>query len=231
MSFQHVTIGGLQYALPVSTTSDGRYYTTPEGNHYPSASTIAGLLSRDAIEKWRKRVGAEAADKKTRRGANRGTAVHYLCEKYLQSKMTLEERLGMMPTHKELFLQLRRAFDKHIDFVYAVEQSLYSDRLKIAGRTDAAVRWDSEGTILDLKTSGYAKPEEWITGYFVQCAAYAEMWEERTGMPINQIVVAMAVEDDPNPVIFKKDKAAYLPILDQCIAQFYAEAQGQLTVK
>lgn len=226
MSFEHVTVPGLQYQLPAVTTSDGRYYETPEGKRYPSASTIAGLLNREVIEKWRARVGAVAADKKTKRGADRGTYVHLLCEKYLLDSMTLQERLGMMPTMKELFLQLKKKFDEHITTVYCIEQALYSDRLRIAGRTDGVVLWDGEIAILDVKTSGYVKPESWILNYFVQCAAYAEMFTERTGIPVKKIVLATAVEDDTIATVYVKEKDAYLPVLNDCIAKFYAEQEA-----
>ncbi len=225
MAFNYVTVPGLDYKLPAVTTSDGRWYETPEGKRYPSASTISGLLNRDVIDAWRARVGAAEADKKTKKGADRGTYVHLLCEKYLLSTMTLQERLGMMPSMKELFLQLKKEFDKHIDIVYCVEQALYSDRLRIAGRTDAVVRWDGEIVILDVKTSGYIKPVSWITNYFVQTTAYAEMFEERTGLPIKKVVVATAVEDSMFPTIHMKKKDEYLPVLDQCIAQYYLEQE------
>lgn len=223
MAFEYVTVPGLTFELPVTTTSAGRHYTTPQGNVYPSASTISGILSRDAIEKWRKRVGTVEADKKTKRGADRGTYIHLLCEHYLLDKMTLKERLGMMPTMKELFLQLKKEFDKRISTIYAIEQALYSDRLRIAGRTDGVVIWDGVLSILDIKTAGYVKPEEWIQNYFIQTSAYAEMFHERTGITIDQIVIATAVEDSGFPVIIKKDKHEYLPLLNSCIDQYYRE--------
>ena len=225
MPFTHVKVPGLDYQLPAVTTSDGRWYETPEGKRYPSASSVAGVLNRDVIDRWRARVGAEAADKKTKRGADRGTYVHLLCEKHLLNTMTLQEKLGMMPSMKELFLQLKKEFDKHIDKVYCVEQALYSDRLRIAGRTDAVVSWDGEIVILDVKTSGYVKPEAWILNYFVQTTAYAEMFEERTGMKIKRVVLATAVEDDTIATVYNKEKDAYLPVLDRCIAQYYQENQ------
>jgi genome maintenance exonuclease 1 len=223
MAFEHTKIPGLTFDLPASTTSDGRWYTTPEGKKYPSASTISGLLNRDVIAKWRAKVGGEEADRKTKRGADRGTYIHAICEKYLLNTMTLRENLGMMPTMKELYLQLKKEFDIHITKVYAVEQALYSDRLRIAGRTDAVVMWDGEIVILDVKTSGYIKPKEWIINYFVQASAYAEMFEERTGIAIKKVVIATAVEDTGYPSVYMEDKAEYLPILDKCLAEYYKE--------
>jgi genome maintenance exonuclease 1 len=225
MAFQNTTIPGLDYKLPVVTTDRGRFYETPQKKMYASASTVAGILNREAIAKWRARVGAEEANKKTKRGADRGTYVHLLCEKYLLNTLSMPEKMGMMPSMKELFLQLKKEFDKHISVVYAIEQALYSDRLRVAGRTDGIVVWDGEIVILDVKTAGYEKPEAWITNYFVQASAYAEMFEERTGIPIEKFVIATAVEGTGHPTITMKKKTEYLPILDECIATYYHEQE------
>jgi genome maintenance exonuclease 1 len=141
--------------------------------------------------------------------------------------MTLQEKLGMLPTMKELFLQLKKQFDEHISEVYCIEQALYSDRLRLAGRCDAIVMWDGELVILDIKTAGYIKPEEWILNYFVQTSAYAEMFEERTGIPIKKVVLATAVEGELHGTITMKKKDPYLPVLDNCIATYYMEQESK----
>ena len=51
----------------------------------------------------------------------------------------------------------------------------------------------------------------------MQCTAYAEMFEERTELPVNQIVVAIAVEDS-QPQIFVREKHKYLDALVNYIA-------------
>ena len=222
--FEKIQAPGLDFTLPSITGSDGgRVYTTPQGNHYPSASTISRILTRDGIAAWRARVGDAAADKKTKRGANRGTGVHLVCEKYMISGLSPMERAGMLPTTKELFLQIQRKLDKHVRQVYAIEQGLFSDRLRIAGRADAIATWDDEIAILDFKTAEKAKPEAWILNYFVQAAAYAEMFEERTGIRIQKLVILMALETEPHPVVYCKEKEGYLPILQQCIDTYYKE--------
>jgi genome maintenance exonuclease 1 len=223
MNFLHTTVPGLQFDLPVVTKAGGRYYVTPGGNKYPSASTVAGLLTRDGIAAWRAKVGVEEAERKSKRGANRGTDVHLICENYLRGTLTPLQRIGIMPTIKELFLSLQRTFDTNISEIYAIEQPLYSDRLKIAGRCDAIVVWDRLLAILDVKTANRHKPESWITNYFVQTAAYAEMFEERTGIPIDRIVLATAIEGETHAVVHNKSKAEYLPILHKCIDQYYRE--------
>jgi genome maintenance exonuclease 1 len=227
MNFPRTTVPGLKFDLPVMTRAGSRYYVTPEGNKYPSASTVAGLLTREGISAWRSKVGVEEADRKSKRGADRGTNVHAICESYLRGTLTPFQRLGIMPTLKEMFLSLQKTFDANISEIYAIEQPLYSDRLKIAGRCDAVVVWNKLLTILDVKTANRHKPEAWIQNYFVQTAAYAEMFEERTGMPIDRIVLATAIEGESHAVIHNKSKTEYLPILHKCIDQYYKENGSQ----
>ena len=49
-------------------------------------------------------------------------------------------------------------------------------------------------SVIDFKTSSKPKTENYITNYFMQGSAYAVMFEERTGIPISNIVIIMAVE-------------------------------------
>ena len=49
----------------------------------------------------------------------------------------------------------------------------------------------------------------WNENYYIQCTAYAVMYEELFGTPIDQIVIYHAGEDGSGRV-FIKDKAEYL---------------------
>lgn len=223
MNFKRTIVPGLDFDLPVVTRPGGRYYMTPEGQKYPSASTVAGILTRKGIAAWRAKVGTAEADRVSKRGADRGTNVHAICESYLKGELTPFQRLGIMPTLKEMFLSLQRKFDVNISDIYAIEQPLYSDRLKIAGRCDVIVIWEGVLAVLDIKTANRHKPEEWMLNYFVQTTAYAEMFEERTGIPIDRIVLATAIEGESHATIHSKSKQTYLPLLDKCIESYYME--------
>ena len=63
-----------------------RLYVTPEGQKYPSVTTVTGLLTRDHIKLWRKRVGEEVANKISTGAARRGTRMHSLFEQYLRQE-------------------------------------------------------------------------------------------------------------------------------------------------
>ena len=70
-----------------------RYYQTPEGQKYPSVTTVTGLLSKDHIKLWRKRVGEETANKITKQETTRGTKMHNIFE---YSIKTLRLNLGAL---------------------------------------------------------------------------------------------------------------------------------------
>jgi len=76
----------------------------------------------------------------------------------------------------------------------------------LAGRVDCVAEWDGKLSIIDFKTSRRLKKKENIEGYFIQEAAYAIMWEERTGIPINQLVTLIAVDGEyPQVFIERRD--------------------------
>ena len=217
MTFVYEKLPELDFELEAKTTESGRVYYTPSGKAYPSVTTVLGSLSKDAIDAWRKRVGEEEANKISGRASRRGEALHLACEKYLLNEMSDLKIRNMMPNIKQLFMQLRPELDKNIGRIYAIEQPLYSDKLRIAGRVDTIADWDNRLSIIDYKSSTKEKLEENILGYFLQCTAYAEMFEELTKKRIENIVVAIAVEEG-NPQIFVRQKYMYKTQLLQLLS-------------
>ena len=212
MKFKHELVE--LYQLQATTTNGKRFYDTPEGDSYPSVTTITGLLSREAIQAWRLRVGEEAANKITKAATTRGTKVHKLAEMYLRNELVLQTSLfdEQEPLIGEMFNQLSEELDKHVGTIKAIEAPLYSNALRVGGTVDLVAEWDGILSVIDLKTSSKPKKVDWIDAYFMQCAAYAMMWEERTGVPISQVVVPIAVE--------KHDVQVFYGNRDNYIEQF-----------
>ena len=199
-----------------ATTTDGvRLYETPEGNKYPSITTVLSVRNKKGLFEWRKRVGEDVANYVARKAANRGTSVHHMCEDYLNNDFDEEK-------HKKKFLpyvlfnQLRESVLQKVDNIYAQECGLYSDKYKVAGRVDCIAEYDGKLSIIDFKTSSKERSDEWNESYYIQASAYAEMFEERTGIGINQIAILVVTEDG---VIqeFVKNKTDYLPLLKDAI--------------
>ena len=198
--FNHVDHGIVLPKLTRETTESGRKYFTPEGNAYPSITTVLGILSKQSIMEWRARVGEEEANKISRQAAGRGTAVHKLAEDYLDN---VEDWKGkQMPANVASFLDIKPILDERINNVWFQEEFLYSDKLKCAGQVDCIAEFDGELSIIDFKTSRRVKKKEDITGYFIQMFFYAAAFLERTGVPIKQGVIIMAV-DGNEPLVFK----------------------------
>lgn len=204
------------------TFPDGkRYYITPEGNKYPSVTTVIGASKAHIIQEWRNRVGHEEANRISRLASGRGTNFHTLCEKYLRG----ESLSGSMPDALEMFKSVKPLMDKHISDVWFQEQALYSDKLQMAGRVDLIAHWDGVLSIIDYKTSKKIKSSNDIEDYFWQETAYAIMLEERIGTPVDQIVTLMAVQDE-QPLVFIEKTVDHIEGLVKAI-KFYENNRSQ----
>ncbi len=209
MTFKHEIVQLKE--LNTKSSDSGRFYETPEGKSYPSVTTITGLLSKASILAWRQRVGDSKADAITKAATTRGNKVHKMAEMYLRNEMASQINLfeDPMPHIEDMFLQLTELLDNNIGIINAIEAPLYSDQLKVGGRVDVIAEWDGELAVIDFKTSSKTKKESWIDGYFMQSSAYALMFEELTGIKVNKIVIAIAVENNRSQV-FIKDSTEYL---------------------
>lgn len=221
--FNHVKLPELAFDLVAKTTDTGRRYFTPEGKAYPSVTTIlSDSTDKSFLIEWRKRIGEAEANKITKKSSTRGTKLHSICEKYLLNEMNEMKIRTLMPDIKDFFLQLKPHIDENVDNVYGTEQALYCDVLKIAGRTDCIAEWNGKLSIIDYKNSIRLKEEKNIQNYFLQCSAYAQMFEYLTKIPIEQIVVAIANEEG-EPQIFIKETGLYVDTLKQLIQKYHSK--------
>ena len=151
MNFCHVKLDSLDFDLEAVTTENGRKYTTPDGAVYPSITTVLSSYNKKALFEWRARVGEEEANRIARKASNRGTKLHNTVEKYLLNEVSPLQMQTMMPDTKELFLKLKPFLDKHVNNIYGIEQSLYSHKLRLAGRCDCIGEWDGKISIIEWK--------------------------------------------------------------------------------
>ena len=189
------------------TENGKRYYLTPEGKKYPSVTTVSSIFAKEGIIKWRKRVGEEEATKITTQAATRGTAVHKICEDYINNDPDYLKK--QMPANIQSFNDIKPVIDECINNVVMQECPLYSDYLEVAGTVDCIAEWNGKLSIIDFKTARKPKKKEWIENYFMQTAAYAVMFEERTKQPVSQLVILVAV-DGEEPQIFIEDRDSWI---------------------
>ena len=201
------------------TNSDGkRFYTTPNGDVYPSITTVLSVLSEDAISDWRDRIGQEEAHKISEHACNRGTDLHSVLEAYLKNETPSfpedpKSRVRIM------FNRMKRVLTK-VDNVVAQEIPLYSDKFKVAGRCDCIAEYNGILSIVDFKGATKAKKKNWIKSYFLQTTGYSLMFEERTGMKAEQIVIFMAGEEDFSCQVFVETRDKYIGQLEETIDMF-----------
>lgn len=183
-----------------------RHYATPEGNVYPSVTTILSQLPNESLLEWQKRVGKEEADRVSAIAARRGSNLHAICEKYLLNED--HPTRGFMPDVQMMFKEIRGIIDR-IDEIYAIEAQLYSDEYKFAGRCDVIGIFDGFPAIIDFKTtkSDVDISMDKVKKYFMQLAAYSIAFEERTGRKINcGVLIFGSNETNPSCIPSKLEK-------------------------
>ena len=218
MIFNYCTPRELQDLKSMTFPDGKRYYTLPDGTRLPSVTTVIGAKNKEAIMKWRQRVGEEEANRISKYASSRGTNVHTLCEKYLNNDP--KYLLNAMPDALEMFKPLRPILNR-INNIHYQECALWSIKLGMAGRVDCIGEFDGVLSVIDFKTSKKIKLKEDIDNYFAQCVAYACMYEELVGQGVDQIVVIMAV-DNEQPQIFIEKTSDHLNTLLEYI-KFYRE--------
>ena len=209
------------YYFPILETKNvdkKRFYITPEGKEYPSITTVLSPRNKDGIMKWRKKVGNDVATHIANKAAVRGSKVHKMCEDYLNGLDMEKHKKDFLPWC--LFNELKKGTFHHIDYKIAQEIVLFSDKYKVAGRTDLIASYKGELSIVDFKTSTNERKDSYNENYYIQTAAYAEMFEELTGNPINQIVI-LVVTENGTVQEFIKDKQEYIPLLEETLKEWY----------
>ena len=220
-TFNHVSV-----ALPpleTKTIDRKRYYITPEGEEYPSITTVLSSRDKKGLTEWRKRVGDEVANYVSGKAASRGTKVHHMCEDYLNNMATRFP--SKWEKHKKdflpycIFTQLKEKALQNIDNIYAQEAGLYSDKYKVAGRVDCVSEYNGVPSVIDFKTSTKERKDDWNENYYIQGSAYAEMFQERTGILIDQVVI-LVVTEDGTVQEFVKCKHDYLDALTETVTEW-----------
>lgn len=193
-----------------------RIYHTPDGIRYPSITTILSNHNKIAIDRWKTRVGLTEANRITKQSSVRGTSVHKALETFLNNESIVP--LKLLPHSMALYIPMKRELEEHITEIHALETPLFSHKLRLAGTTDCVARYDGLLSIIDFKTSLKPKKKEWISAYFMQGVAYAEMFEELTGKPIDQVVILVGVDNCYACQRFTLLRSEFQPHMDTLIS-------------
>ena len=154
--FNHVDVDLPQ--LQRETIDGVRFYSVPDEEELlrlVSITSVTSHFNKHIFEKWRKKVGNEEADRVTKAATGRGTDMHTLVEHHLKN----EDLPSVRPISEFLF-KISKNKLKNINNIHALEGSLYSKQLGIAGTVDCIAEYDGELAIIDFKTSKKPKPRE-----------------------------------------------------------------------
>lgn len=199
-----------------------RHYVIDEYKKYPSITTMLGATISDdkltIISNWQQSMGLDAANDYTRAACDRGTAVHKLIELFLSGEKIHECDFSSdhLRVYKSLKIPLRK-----INNLYGLEIALYSDTLRIAGRTDCIGYYENRLSIIDFKTTGRSKSDVDIYDYWLQITFYAICHNELYGTDINSGVILMGNQKGVPAVWIKKDLTPYIEPLIERVFQFY----------
>jgi len=210
-----------------------RFYRVTEGDKeiakLPSVTTILGnTKDKSGLEKWRKKVGEEEADRISTLSMNRGTVMHRLIELYKPLQGTKTERLNELKKlaaddeevnqfNEESDLFLKEGWKFFMKFY--LNSSNFFDRVKNvlmaeeflwtpkqggwAGTVDNISEMiDGKVVIIDYKNSRKPKRDEWIQDYYMQAAAYWIAYWDREGVKATGAEIWIANEIDSIPQCF-----------------------------
>lgn len=202
----------------------GRLYriTLKSGEVYlfPSITTVLSFKPKDYIQMWKKAVGEEYAYAVTNNATERGTELHLYCE-YIM--------LRDFAKAKEVFDKCKDRFVKNyikkitpylkkLNPVVASEEFLFSLKHGLAGTVDGVAYYtDGKIYIIDFKTSKNMKEKNSIQDYYVQVASYSIMFQEITGIEVNDGLILMVTPQGVQEFIFdiKPYKGLFLELLSE----------------
>jgi len=188
------------YKYPESTRSTKEGFRTYDVNDekLPSVTTILGATKDqeaiDSINRWKAKVGEEAATRIKDQAASRGTNMHLHLERHIMGEghldLTEEGKVAKAMADTIIakgFNDLQEIWGSEVTLFY---RNLY------AGATDLVGTYDYEDSIIDFKQSNKPKRREWIEDYFMQLGAYAMAHNQVYKTEITQGVILMCTPDN-----------------------------------
>jgi len=187
------------YEYPKSVRSlinDQRHYDV--GNEkLPSVTTILSATEseekKQAIAKWKARVGAVEAERVKNTAATRGTSMHSYLEHYIAGEGLLDLTESGVEAQKMAETIRDKGFSE-LEEIWGSECVLYYPEL-YAGQTDLCGIYQGRESIIDFKQSNKPKREEYIGDYYLQLAAYATAHDVVYNTKIEQGVILMCTPD------------------------------------
>lgn len=166
---------------------DERFYLSPtnEDTYYPSVTTVLDTYPKGyGFTNWLKQVGYNA-DTIVQKAAETGTNVHNAIENInngAKVRWFTEEGKELYTLEEwQMILKYKDFLEVFKPKIIHAEQQIVSDNLKRGGTIDLICEIDGEKWLIDFKSSNAV-----YQSYYLQIAAYKEMYEEKTGEKIDR---------------------------------------------
>lgn len=219
--------------LPIPTArfsrSGGRsFYLDTQGQKLPSVTTILNATkpaaARQALARWKQRVGQDTAKHISSTASRRGTLTHKQLKAYL---------LGQPSPCPDSILPYWRSLESvlpHLSDVRLVEGTVFHYDLCYAGKVDCVASYYGTPCVLDWKTSD--RPKESVQRLYdnpLQLAAYCgainHTYAEQ-GVRLTTAMIVVAVPDQDAEIFFfdTEDLKAYWQQWQNRVREFYGQA-------
>jgi len=188
------------YPSSIRAITNGKRYYDINNEKLPSVTSILAATEppekKASLERWRKKLGVDVANKITTEAAARGSKMHAFLEKFLLGKLNLD-LLGEKTRESMMADQIiENGLRDKLNSIWGCEAALYYPN-KFAGAADLiAEDYEGSSAIIDFKQSNSLKKDQWIDSYYLQCAAYSLAHNKVYGTDINKAVILICTKDD-----------------------------------
>ena len=219
-----------RFEYPTSTRAliDGkRHYDVGTNEKLPSVTTILQATQSEEkkrkLEEWKKRMGAQHADRIRDISAMRGTSMHTYLEGYINNERHLDLTALGVEAGRMADVVIRSGLGD-LGEVWGTEVTLYYPGL-YAGATDVVGIYNGRESIIDFKQTNKPKQREWIDDYFTQLAAYAMAHNHVYDTAIQQGVILMCSKDGffQKFEVSDKEFQGYMHTFLKKVDQYYAD--------
>ena len=182
------------YVNATANTQLGSRTYSVSGMNLPSVTTIlAKTKNQEYLNRWRKKVGHDEAERIFNLSSKRGTAMHKFLENHIKgtgyddlTEIGVEAKAMANKIINEAFTPITEYYGSEVTVHYT---GLY------AGSTDLVCMHNDMETIVDFKQSNRPKKQEWVEDYCLQIAAYAMAHDFIYGSNIRQGVIMVCTPD------------------------------------
>ena len=192
------------YLKPQYVTINRQRHFSFNGAIYPAVTSILSatkpVKDRQALQKWRRRIGYQKAQEISTDAAKRGTSLHSAIKYYLRQQPVPED-IDANPFWHSIVPVLAE-----LDRVHLVESAIYHAEKGYAGCYDCLGEWQGKLCVFDWKTASKPKKLEWINDYCLQVAAYISAINYFYRVRIESGIIAIALGNEPAQIFILNER-------------------------